>query len=185
MKVSRLLLAGLASSLLCANVMADDQGSGKITFSGEVIDAPCTIAADDVDKTVDLGEITLAEITSAGKSTPVPVEIHLTDCSLTNYTTSGGVNVSKVDVTFSSTATTAEDIDLLNNTTSSGAEGVGVRLLTESEQNITLGQAEEVPLIVDSTEQTLTFKAQMETISGKTPTPGFVTANATYVLNYQ
>lgn len=48
------LLSGVAF-----NALADDanQGSGKITFKGEVIDAPCSIAPGDEDQTINLGEV--------------------------------------------------------------------------------------------------------------------------------
>jgi type 1 fimbria pilin len=46
-------------------------GLGKIKFKGVVIDAPCSIAPDSVDKEVDLGEVTTAVINANKKSTPV------------------------------------------------------------------------------------------------------------------
>ncbi|MFQ9948740.1 MAG: hypothetical protein ACLRXB_02160 [Escherichia coli] len=55
------LLSMFATALLSGvafNALADDpnQGSGKITFKGEVIDAPCSIAPGD-DQTINLGEV--------------------------------------------------------------------------------------------------------------------------------
>lgn len=46
-------LAALAISLLfTAPVYAADEGSGEIHFKGEVIEAPCEIHQDDIDKEV-------------------------------------------------------------------------------------------------------------------------------------
>ncbi|EKL6580612.1 type 1 fimbrial protein [Escherichia coli] len=46
-------LAALAVSLLfTAPVYAADEGSGEIHFKGEVIEAPCEIHQDDIDKEV-------------------------------------------------------------------------------------------------------------------------------------
>ncbi|VCY64727.1 putative fimbrial-like protein YbgD [Escherichia coli] len=53
-------LAALAVSLLfTAPVYAADEGSGEIHFKGEVIEAPCEIHQDDIDKEVELGHLRL------------------------------------------------------------------------------------------------------------------------------
>ena len=69
------------------NALADDanQGSGKITFKGEVIDAPCSIAPGDEDQTINLGEVDTV-LKSGQKSLPVDVTIHLQDLLLTALT---------------------------------------------------------------------------------------------------
>ncbi len=56
-------LAALAVSLLfTAPVYAADEGSGEIHFKGEVIEAPCEIHQDDIDKEVELGQVTTSHI---------------------------------------------------------------------------------------------------------------------------
>lgn len=58
-------LAALAVSLLfTAPVYAADEGSGEIHFKGEVIEAPCEIHQDDIDKEVELGQVTTATLIS-------------------------------------------------------------------------------------------------------------------------
>lgn len=49
----KLLLAAAMAAIVSGSAFADDQGSGKIKFKGVVIDAPCSIAPDSVDKEVD------------------------------------------------------------------------------------------------------------------------------------
>ncbi len=58
----KLLLAAAMAGIVSGSAFAEDQGSGKIKFKGVVIDAPCSIAPDSVDKEVDLGEVTTAVI---------------------------------------------------------------------------------------------------------------------------
>lgn len=58
----KLLLAAAMAAIVSGSAFADDQGSGKIKFKGVVIDAPCSIAPDSVDKEVDTGEVTTAVI---------------------------------------------------------------------------------------------------------------------------
>ncbi|EOX3826468.1 fimbrial protein [Enterobacter quasiroggenkampii] len=179
------LLAVAMATLISGSALAAEQGSGKIKFKGVVIDAPCSIAPDSVDKEVDLGEITTAVINANKKSSPVAVDINLENCQLDDPGDETDTPISKVDVTFTSSATDTTDTSLMTNTYASGAQNVGVRLLDNAEANITLGSASEVTLLAGSATQTLHFKAQMEVLSGKTATPGQVEATANYVLAYK
>lgn len=181
----KLLLATAMAVIVSGAAFADDQGSGKITFKGIVIDAPCSIAPDSVDKEVDLGEVTTAVINANKKSTPVPVDINLENCQLDDPADETDTPITKVDVTFTSAATDAADTSLMSNTYASGAQNVGVRLLDNAESAITLGEANEVELLAGSTTQTLHFKAVMEVPTGKTATAGQVEATANYVLMYK
>src|SRR5690606_38286575 len=180
----KLLLATAMAVIVSGAAFADDQGSGKITFKGIVIDAPCSIAPDSVDKEVDLGEVTTAVINANKKSTSVPVDINLENCQLDDPADETDTPITKVDVTFTSAATDAADTSLMSNTYASDAQNVGVRLLDNAESAITLGEANEVELLAGSTTQTLHFKAVMEVPTGKTATAGQVEATANYVLMY-
>lgn len=181
----KVLLAVAMAAIVSGSAFADGQGSGKIKFKGVVIDAPCSIAPDSVDKEVDLGEVTTAVINANKKSTAVPVDINLENCQLDDPADETDTPVTKVDVTFTSAATDATDTSLMSNTYASGAQNVGVRLLDNNEANITLGSAQTVDLLSGSTTQTLHFKALMEVAQGKTATAGQVEATANYVLMYK
>lgn len=192
MKMEKTVLFAMVAAALTSSsaFAAVDGGSGKITFTGDVISAPCAIKAEDVDKQVDLGEVPASYINSKGHSDAVDASIHLVDCDLPNSDNGEGTQtkVTKVDVTFTSTAVTTEGQNLLSNTMTGGATGVGVRLLDGEGQNITLGTAKTVTLVEASSEQTLPFQAYMELVDSTkaTPaTPGAVASNATYVLSYK
>lgn len=172
--ISKTLLAVALGSFISGNALASDQGSGKITFKGVIIDAPCNIAPDSIDKEIELGQFTTA----------VPVDINLENCQL-DAADETATPVTKVDVTFSSTATDATDTSLMSNTYAGGAQNVGVRLLDNAETPITLGTAQTVDLSAGSATQTLHFKAQMEVVDGKTATAGQVESTANYVLLYK
>ena len=175
----KLLLAAAMAGIVSGSAFAEDQGSGKIKFKGVVIDAPCSIAPDSVDKEVDLGEVTTAVINANKKS------INLENCQLDDPADETDTPITKVDVTFTSAATDATDTSLMSNTYASGAQNVGVRLLDNAEAAITLGESNEVELLAGSTTQTLHFKAVMEVPTGKTATAGQVEATANYVLLYK
>lgn len=164
---------------------ADDTANGgSITFTGSVVDAPCIIAQDSVDMTVDLGQTTIEYLNTNNNSKPVNVNINLTNCALSGAG-ADGADITKAAVTFSSSATDTTDPTLLANTDSAGAQGIGVRLLNSDGSHVQLGTASEVPLQVSSSEQTLSFQADMENIPSIDVTPGAVAANATYIVNYQ
>lgn len=179
------LLAVSMATIISGSAFADEQGSGKIKFKGVVINAPCSIAPDSVDKEVDLGEVTTAIINANRKSAPVAVDINLQNCELENPGDESATPITKVDVTFTSTATNAADTSLMANTYADGAQNVGVRLLDNTETKITLGSAKEVALQSGSDTQVLHFKAQMEVPTGATATAGQVEATANYVLQYK
>ncbi|MCU9948904.1 fimbrial protein [Pseudomonas sp. PDM13] len=79
-----------------------DQGSGTVTFTGSIIDAPCSIDAESADQVVELGSISnvvLQADNGAGKSRPKSFQIKLTECSVptgktvqTTFTGQEGVN---------------------------------------------------------------------------------------------
>jgi len=179
------LLAVSMATIISGSAFASEQGSGKIKFKGVVINAPCSIAPDSVDKEVDLGEVTTATINANRKSAPVAVDINLQNCELENPGDESATPITKVDVTFTSTATNAADTSLMANTYADGAQNVGVRLLDNAEAKITLGSAKEVALQSGSDTQVLHFKAQMEVPTGATATAGQVEATANYVLQYK
>ncbi|SAE13570.1 putative fimbrial protein [Enterobacter cloacae] len=182
--ISKALLAVALTSLISGTALASDQGSGKITFKGVIIDAPCNIAPDSIDKEIELGQFTTAMMNANKKSTAVPVDINLENCQL-DAADETATPVTKVDVTFSSTATDTTDSNLMSNTYAGGAQNVGVRLLNNAESPITLGSVNSVDLSEGSSTQTLHFKAQMEVVNGKTATAGQVESTANYVLLYK
>ncbi|HAH1014872.1 TPA: fimbrial protein, partial [Escherichia coli] len=174
-------LAALAVSLLfTAPVYAADEGSGEIHFKGEVIEAPCEIHQDDIDKEVELGQVTTSHINQSHHSDAVAVDLRLVNCDLENSSNGSGGKISKVAVTFDSSAKTTGADPILNNTSTGEATGVGVRLMNKDQSNIVLGTATpDIDLAPTSSEQTLNFFAWMEQIDQATPvTPGAVTANA-------
>ncbi|MEO3990218.1 fimbrial protein [Pseudocitrobacter cyperus] len=182
----RTILALAITALTSGYALADvDGGGGKITFSGLIINAPCSIQADDVDKQVNLGEVPASYINANTHSDAVDSSLHLINCDLPNSDNGDGDTVSKVDVTFSSGSVEPTDSNLMTNTYASGANNVGIRLLDKNSANITLGAAHTVDLITTSATQILPFKAWMEKTGSADVTPGGVTATANYTLIYK
>jgi len=100
MKINKILLAVALSCSVVSMAYADtppdgetgaptakitDQGHGKITFKGSIIDAPCSIKPGndpDGQQTVNLGAISNASLHDGGTSKPAAFTISLVNCTL-------------------------------------------------------------------------------------------------------
>lgn len=106
--------------------------SGLLTFTGEVLDAPCTVAGPDLFQTIELGQVSAKSLrgTKGTAGPTVPVEIHLKDCSFDANTGADKATkpflLNKVSVQFKSQ--TATD-GMLAGSNPLGADGVSVQLL--------------------------------------------------------
>lgn len=65
-----------------AAAKASTQGQGKVTFKGSIIDAPCSISADSVDQTIELGAISNASLKNSGSSKTRNFDIKLEQCDM-------------------------------------------------------------------------------------------------------
>lgn len=147
-------------------------GHGTVHFKGEIIDAPCSIAPQSADQTVDLGQVSNNALANKGTSTPVAFNIQLQNCDIQTYKT--------VTATWSGTPDT-------NMTTAWGitgtASGAAIVLRDASEKAITLGQeTAATTLTADNT--TIAMSAFLQG-DGATIVPGSFTGAADFVLSYQ
>lgn len=83
MKIKMLTIM-MAAALGAQSVAAaeDIQGSGTVTFTGAIIDAPCSIDPDSTSQEVDLGQISMKTLADGGNSRQVGFQIKLLDCQL-------------------------------------------------------------------------------------------------------
>ncbi|EFN7601525.1 type 1 fimbrial protein [Escherichia coli] len=83
---------------LCAVAHAANQGQGVVNFKGTVIDAPCGIAPESADQTIDFGQISKSHLKNDGISVKKDLDIKLVNCDFTDPTAK-----KTVSVTFSGT----------------------------------------------------------------------------------
>lgn len=182
------------TSAFAADAIATtDAGGGTITFSGSVIDAPCSIVPGSQNIQVNLGQVSLKSLASASSySSAVPVTINLTGCSFDTPTTGETtVKYSKVAVTFPDAqlpsggdATKGE----IANAASNPAENVVIQLLkSDAATPVNLTKvsptAGDIQLDVTSATSKLQFYARMMTLTGAAKA-GSVGATVTYKLHY-
>ena len=128
MAVATLMALGLAAGA----AHAADQGHGKVTFTGAVVDAPCSIHPDSVDQTIKLGQISNAALKGGGTSTPRNFDIKLENCSFGTPATKN-----KVAVTF--TGMESDAVAGLLGATGT-AKGVAVAITDGSGKVVKLGE---------------------------------------------
>lgn len=81
MSMNKTLLAAAMVFGMASLAHAADQGNGKVTFTGSIIDAPCSISPESADQTVDLGQISKTALLDGGKSTPRNFSVDLDNCA--------------------------------------------------------------------------------------------------------
>lgn len=171
MKMNKLFTALVLASGMAAFGAQADQGSGVVTFTGSVIDAPCSIAAGDEDQTISLGQVSSSAVANGGTSTPVPFYIHLENCSVETATT--------VTTTFSGMDSSVEGAVL---GVTGNATDVGIVMTDGDSNSITLGEATVGQNVVNG-DNTLSYSAYI--IGGEAPTEGDFTAVTNWTLAYE
>ncbi|HGM5493178.1 TPA: fimbrial protein [Serratia fonticola] len=172
-KKNMLVLALVSSAAFAAN--AADQGSGTVTFTGSIIDAPCSITPDSIDQTVNLGEVSQAALASQGTSIPRNFAIDLQNCDL--------ATLNKVSITFNGSPDAA-NADLLGITGT--AKGAGIVITDGSGSPIKLGVASAARALGEGN-NTLAFSAYLKGSSAAVGSvkPGSFSSVADFTLAYQ
>ncbi|MEX1843614.1 type 1 fimbrial protein [Enterobacter cloacae] len=174
----KLTLIALALPLMIgsavANAQVKDQGHGTVTFTGSIIDSPCSISPDTVDQTISLGEVSNKTLENGGRSAAHPFNIKLEGCDTTT------ANTVSTTFTGAESSTQAGHLGITGS-----AKGAAIVLTDGSGADITLGQPTAAQKIQDGS-NTLLFSAYMEGDSGSsTITPGDFQGVADFTLAYQ
>lgn len=186
----------IAVPAFAAPIPTTDAGQGHITFSGSVIEAPCSVSPDSTNINVVLPQVSTDTLKSAGgSSSSVPFSINLTGCSFEKPTNTGDpVKYSKVAVMFpdAQAPATADGTlangQMKNMALTNPADKVAIQLLKSdastpvdlSQNNPTTG---DIQLDTSSSDNKLSFYARIISVAGGA-TVGKVDATVTYKLKY-
>ncbi|KQN53877.1 MULTISPECIES: fimbrial protein [unclassified Erwinia] len=177
MKLNKIMLAAAMTFGSLSMAQAANQGGGQISFSGSIIDAPCSIANESLKQDIQLGAISNAMLKTGKHSTPVDINIKLENCEFGET-----AKKNNVTVTFTGNAA-AEDSKMLALTGNSS--DAGIMFEDQSGTKLNLGSASQsVKLAGD---QTLNFKAYVQATKSSSPsiTPGDFTAVANFQMAYE
>ncbi|WP_075182491.1 fimbrial protein [Pantoea sp. 1.19] len=177
MNLNKTLLAAMIV-LGCTSVaQAADQGHGKVTFKGAIIDAPCSISPDSIDQSVELGQISKVALKDGGKSTPRNFSVALENCSF-------GTPATKNKVALTFTGMESQSGNGLLGITGS-ASGASIAITDGSGAVIKLGQPTKEQILQDGN-NSLNFAAYVQGDSGDTAviTEGEFQSVADFTLAY-
>ncbi|HCR1077320.1 TPA: type 1 fimbrial protein [Enterobacter cloacae] len=181
MKLNKIMMAAVMAFGMSSVAHAADEGHGKVTFTGSIIDAPCSITPESVDQTVDLGQISNVALKNGGKSNPRPFSIDLENCSF-EADNEGAIQKNKVSVTF--TGAESSSVDGLLGITGA-AQGAAVAITDGSGDVISLGQPTKAQALQEGS-NTLSFSAYLQGASDPKAAivPGDFQAVADFTLAY-
>lgn len=173
MNIVKTVMAGaVAMALVSFGANAANQGQGIVNFKGTVIDAPCGIAPESADQSIDFGQISKSHLNGGGISKAQNLDIKLVNCDVTNVTK--GVALTFSGNTVNGTATELATAGQTN--TAIVINGYG--------SDITFGQATDNIKLTNG-DNTLRFQSWVKEATGKTAAEGDFTAVANFNLTYE
>lgn len=174
MKLNKIMMAAVVAFGMSSVAHAADQGHGTVTFTGSIIDAPCSIHPDSVDQTVEMGSISNAALKNGGKSVPREFDIKLEQCDTSTLKT--------VTTTFNGAASPANK-DLLGIIGTASGASIGI---TDMASNLVKLGEPTSPQTLNDGNNTLRFAAYLQGDNASTGVvPGDFTAVADFKLAYQ
>nr|WP_314264548.1 fimbrial protein [uncultured Moellerella sp.] len=173
MKNSKVILAAVISSLMSVSAMANNL-AGTVTFTGNLIAAPCIIDAATQNVNINFGHV-IADNGSVVENTREG-EIKLGHC---NFATIPGV--SRVEVKFSGLQD-LDNADLLRITGS--AKGVGIRFMNATGHDLALNNGAISVNSAGNSDLSIKFKTKVVPTVGPI-IHGDLAANATYSIEYK
>ncbi|MDT3252443.1 fimbrial protein [Serratia sp. root2] len=186
MKLNKIMMAAvLAFGATSMMAQAANQGSGSVTFTGEIIDAPCSIAPGNIDQTVPLGQISNLSLKDGRESeVKEPFKIVLEDCT--------SATAQMVKTTFTGEAGGADGTNKKMIGLGSGSTAKGASIVITDTANadavVELGKATTGQIIkVGDTDAELNFKAFLKGNGGtlNTITPGAFSSVVNFALSYE
>lgn len=177
------LAAALVLSLGMASTVAHaaNEGHGKITFSGSIIDAACSIYPGDDDQRIPLGQVSTAALAEGKTSTPVAFHIRLDNCALAEEEEeiTRATAAKAVKIAFEGDYDAA-DSDLLGIVGT--ASGAGVVITDNANVPVNWGIPSDGQTLIEGLNN-LDFYAHLKG-NGKTIVPGEFESIARFTLTY-
>lgn len=171
----------LSLGMAAFGAQADSVQGGRVTFTGSIVDAACSINPQSENLDVPLGSIGSAQLLNSGKSTPQPFQIVLENCAVTSgieSASSRAATANSVSITFNGIADESNS-SLLS---LSGATGAGVAITNAGGQLLELGKESSLYSLTDG-KNILDFSAYLQG-NNKPVETGEFSAIANFTLNY-
>ncbi|HHH8069109.1 fimbrial protein [Escherichia marmotae] len=167
--IKTVMAGAVAMALVSFGANAANQGQGIVNFKGTVIDAPCGIAPESADQSIDFGQISKSHLEKDGISVKKDLNIKLVNCEPNNT----------VKVTF-----TGATIDgAVNELGTAGDTGTAVVISGQDGKLVQFG-SEGAAQSLKEGENTLHYSSWVKKATGGTVKEGDFTAVANFNLTY-
>ncbi|EFM9887613.1 TPA: fimbrial protein [Escherichia coli] len=167
--IKTVMAGAVAMALVSFGANAANQGQGVVNFKGTVIDAPCGIAPESADQSIDFGQISKSHLENDGISVKKDLNIKLVNCEPNNT----------VKVTF-----TGATIDgAVNELGTAGNTGTAVVISGQDGKLVQFG-SEGAAQSLKEGENTLHYSSWVKKATGGTVKEGDFTAVANFNLTY-
>ncbi|EAO9153051.1 type 1 fimbrial protein [Salmonella enterica] len=171
------LVAGIvAMSFFSFGANAANQGQGVVNFKGTVINAPCGIAQESADQSIDFGQISKAHLEASGVSVKKNLDIKLVNCDATELGKTGSVKVS-----FTGTTINAQVKEL----GTTGDTGTAVVVSEASGNLVSFDGTAGAATKLQEGDNTLRYSTWVKKATGGALKEGDFTAVANFNLTYE
>ncbi|PNQ54613.1 F7-2 fimbrial protein [Vibrio agarivorans] len=173
MKKTLVALAAVAYFGMSSSVMAA-AGEGVVKFHGTVVEAPCGIAPESADQTIDFGQLSRAHLENDGISMKKNVDIKLVNCVIDNKTNN------MVSVTFNGAVvdnTADKELGTAGNT--------GTAIVMSGPNGPVLFGTKNKSQKFGANSNTLRYSAWVKKATGATVTEGSFSAVSNFTMEYQ
>ncbi|ELY3087353.1 type 1 fimbrial protein [Klebsiella aerogenes] len=174
--IKTVMAGAVAMALVSFGANAADHGQGVVKFKGTVIDAPCGIAPESADQSIDFGQISKAHLEANGISIKKNVDIKLVNCNAQELTKTGSVKVA-----FNGTTVNGQTQEL----GTAGDTGTAVVISEASGKLVSFdGTAGDATKLKEN-DNTLRYSSWVKKATGGTLKEGDFTAVANFNLTYE
>ncbi|EPW1927958.1 fimbrial protein [Escherichia coli] len=174
--MKKLIACAITVGMFSFNACAKMQGKGVINFKGSVIDAPCGIAPESADQSIDFGQISKAHLEATGISVKKNLDIKLVNCDAAELAKTGSVKVS-----FTGTTINGQSQEL----GTAGDTGTAVVVSEASGSLVSFDGTANVATKLQEGDNTLRYSSWVKKATSGTLKEGDFTAVANFNLTYE
>ncbi|QIT53728.1 type 1 fimbrial protein (plasmid) [Escherichia coli] len=175
--MNKVIIATMLASTVSFGVNAANQGQGVINFKGTVIDAPCGIAQESADQTINFGQISKTHLNADGISVKKDLDIKLVNCDATEI----GKLTNGVKVSFTGTTINGQNQEL----GTTGDTGTAIVVSAANGSLVSFDGTADSATKVKEGDNTLRYSTWVKKATGGTLKEGDFTAVANFNLAYE
>lgn len=169
---STMMMLMFSASAFAAETGPKSGQGGVVRFAGSIVDTPCSITANTVDQTINLGQVSNGQLKDGGSSSLQAFDIKLEGCTLDT--------AKSATVTFRGISDKNKQDNLSINGT---AKGASIAIVNRQNGSVVKLGTDTAAFELANSNNNLAFAAQL--VGTGEITPGEFTASSDFLINYQ